>query len=176
MQTVKDRELTPYHQPPVGRAYSSRLAPKAAWRSKKEDALCRAFSPLKDRERAMHMTECRAPGRARMTPLRAVFGGTFVRREAATGSDMRPLSKRLPCIHSSQKPARSQPWQVGMGVGIQKGALLHQQAAQAKPCGSAKPEDEFRKSERQGSEGDKAPLPLCYRQDTGDRWEGPLTK
>lgn len=62
-------------------------------------------------------------------------------------------------------------------MGIQKGALLHQQAAQIEPGGSAKPENELRKTESQSSEEEKAALPLFYKKnDTGDRWEGPLTK
>lgn len=63
----------------------------------------------------------------------------------------------------------------GNGRWVQQ-KVLHQQAVQTKSCGSASSEDEFRKTESQGSQGDKAPLPLFYRQDTGDKWEGTLTK
>lgn len=71
-------------------------------------------------------------------------------------------------------------------MGTQKGAPLHQQAAQTEPGSSAKPEGEFRKTESQtcrtGSReprslnGDKVPLTLFYRPDTEDRWEEPLTE
>lgn len=88
--------------------------------------------------------------------------GGLLSEATATSSDMRPLPKTLPCTHSSQEPARSQPWQWEWEVGITKGALLHRQAAQTEPGGSAKPEDELR-TESQGSEGDKVPLSLFYR-------------
>lgn len=56
-------------------------------RVRRKPQLCIPFSPLLDKDRAMHMTECRAWDGAGMTPLRGGFGGTFVRREAATDSD-----------------------------------------------------------------------------------------